>query len=99
MIARPSGYAYRFGDKQLNVHGPGVKPVEVARIPVAPGNSDLCFEWIRPITDATAHLQRCGSDRKRADAALRRQGRGYQCLFSRSGPLLDGIHVVRVNFR
>jgi hypothetical protein len=32
----------------------------VARIPVAPGNSDLCFEWRGPITDAIAHLQRCG---------------------------------------
>ena len=29
LVARPSGYAYRFGDKQLNVHGPGVKPAEV----------------------------------------------------------------------
>jgi catechol 2,3-dioxygenase-like lactoylglutathione lyase family enzyme len=56
LIARPSGYAYRFGDRQLNAHGPGVKPAEVARIPVAPGNGDLCFEWVGPI----AHLQRCG---------------------------------------
>jgi len=37
-----------------------VKPAEVARIPVAPGNSDLCFEWIGPIADAIAHLRRCG---------------------------------------
>jgi catechol 2,3-dioxygenase-like lactoylglutathione lyase family enzyme len=59
LVARPVGYAYRFGDKQLNVHGPGVKPAEVARIPVAPGNSDLCFEWIGPIADAVAHLERC----------------------------------------
>ena len=60
LVARPAGYAYRFGDKQLNVHGPGVKPAEVARLPVAPGNSDLCFEWIGPIADAVAHLGRCG---------------------------------------
>ena len=60
LVARPIGYAYRFGDKQLNIHGPGVKPAEVARIPVAPGNSDLCFEWIGPIADAIAHLRRCG---------------------------------------
>src|SRR5580658_7722837 len=59
LVARPTGYAYRFGDKQLNVHGPGVKPAEVARLPVAPGNSDLCFEWMGPIADAIAHLQRC----------------------------------------
>ena len=60
LVARPAGYAYRFGDKQLNVHGPGVQPAEVARLPVAPGNSDLCFEWMGPIADAIAHLQRCG---------------------------------------
>ena len=45
LVQRPAGWAYRFGDKQLNVHGPGVSPAEVARIPVQPGNSDLCFEW------------------------------------------------------
>jgi predicted enzyme related to lactoylglutathione lyase len=45
LVQRPAGWAYRFGDKQLNVHGKGVKPAEVARLPVQPGNSDLCFEW------------------------------------------------------
>ena len=58
LVARPAGFAYRFGDKQLNVHGPGVKPAEVARLPVQPGNSDLCFEWRGPIEDAIAHLKR-----------------------------------------
>jgi catechol 2,3-dioxygenase-like lactoylglutathione lyase family enzyme len=56
LVQRPSGWAYRFSDKQLNVHGPGVSPAEVARIPVQPGNSDLCFEWAGPIEDAVAHL-------------------------------------------
>ena len=60
LITRPVGYAYRFGDRQLNVHGPGVAPAEVARFPVAPGNSDLCFEWNGPIADAITHLERCG---------------------------------------
>jgi peroxiredoxin/catechol 2,3-dioxygenase-like lactoylglutathione lyase family enzyme len=60
LIVRPVGYAYRFGDRQLNVHGPGVAPAEVARLPVAPGNSDLCFEWAGPIADAVTHLGRCG---------------------------------------
>jgi len=60
LIARPVGFAYRFGDRQLNVHGPGVAPAEVARLPVAPGNSDLCFEWSGPIADAVRHLQACG---------------------------------------
>ena len=56
LVARPAGYAYRFGDKQLNVHGPGVKPAEVARLPVAPGNSDLCFEWRGRSPTPIAHL-------------------------------------------
>ncbi len=60
LIDRPVGFAYRFGDKQLNVHGPGVQPAEVARLPVKPGNSDLCFEWDGPISEAVAHLQRHG---------------------------------------
>jgi catechol 2,3-dioxygenase-like lactoylglutathione lyase family enzyme len=53
-------YAYRFGDQQLNLHGPGVDPRPVARIPVAPGNSDLCFVWDGPIEEAVAHLERQG---------------------------------------
>jgi catechol 2,3-dioxygenase-like lactoylglutathione lyase family enzyme len=57
LVTREAGYAYRFGDRQLNVHGPGVKPAEVARLPVQPGNSDLCFEWQGPIDDAIAHLK------------------------------------------
>jgi catechol 2,3-dioxygenase-like lactoylglutathione lyase family enzyme len=52
-------HAYRFGDAQLNLHGPGLEPVPVARDPVRPGNSDLCFEWPGPIAEAVAHLARC----------------------------------------
>jgi catechol 2,3-dioxygenase-like lactoylglutathione lyase family enzyme len=50
--------AYRFGTEQLNVHGPGASADPVAKIPVAPGNSDLCFEWDGPIEDAIEHLTR-----------------------------------------
>ena len=60
LVERPKGWAYRFGTTQLNLHGPGFKPAEVARLPVQPGNSDLCFEWNGPIADAIAHLGRCG---------------------------------------
>jgi catechol 2,3-dioxygenase-like lactoylglutathione lyase family enzyme len=59
IVERPKGFAYRFGAAQLNLHGPGFHPVEVARLPVQPGNSDLCFEWKGPIADAIAHLGRC----------------------------------------
>jgi catechol 2,3-dioxygenase-like lactoylglutathione lyase family enzyme len=51
-------WAYRFGGEQLNVHGPGVIADPVARIPVAPGNSDLCFEWGGRIEGAVEHLER-----------------------------------------
>jgi catechol 2,3-dioxygenase-like lactoylglutathione lyase family enzyme len=56
VVPRPVGFAYRFGDTQLNLHGPGLHPAEVARLPVQPGNSDICFEWTGPIADAIAHL-------------------------------------------
>jgi catechol 2,3-dioxygenase-like lactoylglutathione lyase family enzyme len=51
-----AGWSYRFGDTQLNLHGPGVNPWPVARLPVVPGNSDVCFEWQGTIDDAIAHL-------------------------------------------
>ena len=43
LVPRGAGWAYRFGEMQLNVHGPGIAPGEVARVPVEPGGSDLCF--------------------------------------------------------
>src|SRR5882724_10524656 len=60
IIRRGNGFAYRFGETQLNLHGPGVDAVPVARDPVRPGNSDLCFVWPGSIADAAAHLQGCG---------------------------------------
>ena len=54
------GFAYRFGSAQLNLHGPGLTPTPVARIPVAPGGSDLCFAWPGTAEEAKAHLERCG---------------------------------------
>ena len=50
--------AYRFGDAQLNLHGPGQLGTPVARLPVQPGNSDLCFEWDGPIEGAIEHLKK-----------------------------------------
>ena len=58
LIKREVGWAYRFGEIQLNLHGPGLTPAEVARLPVQPGNSDICFEWKGPIEAAVAHLKR-----------------------------------------
>jgi catechol 2,3-dioxygenase-like lactoylglutathione lyase family enzyme len=56
VLRRGNGWVYRFGDTQLNCHGPGLDPTPVARVPVAPGNSDLCFEWPGPISEAQSHL-------------------------------------------
>ena len=50
-------WGYRFGSNQLNVHGPGVNAKPVARVPVPPGGSDLCFEWPGPIEEAQQHLE------------------------------------------
>jgi catechol 2,3-dioxygenase-like lactoylglutathione lyase family enzyme len=57
IVERAGGYAYRFGDQQLNVHGPGFEPSIVARDPVRPGNSDLCFAWPGSADEAVAHLR------------------------------------------
>jgi catechol 2,3-dioxygenase-like lactoylglutathione lyase family enzyme len=51
--------SFRIGDTQLNVHGPGFMPTSnVARLPVQPGNSDVCFVWDGTIAEAMAHLER-----------------------------------------
>jgi catechol 2,3-dioxygenase-like lactoylglutathione lyase family enzyme len=57
LIERGPGWAYRFGAQQLNVHGPGVHAEPLARDPVRPGNSDLCFVWDGPIEAAIEHLR------------------------------------------
>ena len=49
---------YRFGEWQLNVHGPGFAGLNAEK-PVEPGNSDLCFVWPGPIEEAVEHLGRC----------------------------------------
>jgi catechol 2,3-dioxygenase-like lactoylglutathione lyase family enzyme len=54
------GFAYRFGDTQLNCHGPDQIGDPVARLPVMPGNSDLCFAWSGTVEEARAHLERHG---------------------------------------
>ncbi len=59
-VPRGKGYAFRFGDQQLNCHGPDQIGHPVARVPVAPGNSDVCFRWHGPIAEAMAHLKEHG---------------------------------------
>jgi catechol 2,3-dioxygenase-like lactoylglutathione lyase family enzyme len=59
VVGTPSGHvAFRFGDQQLNVHGPGVDAgTLVGRPPVVPGGSDLCFAWAGTVDEALAHLR------------------------------------------
>lgn len=55
---------YRIGAHMLNAHGPGLAekapPELLARIPVSPGNSDLCFAWGGTSDELLAHLESCG---------------------------------------
>jgi catechol 2,3-dioxygenase-like lactoylglutathione lyase family enzyme len=57
VVSIGAGWAYRLGEEQLNLHGPGVPGDPNARLPVPAGGSDLCFEWPGPIQEAVAHLQ------------------------------------------
>jgi catechol 2,3-dioxygenase-like lactoylglutathione lyase family enzyme len=88
-------WAYRFGEQQLNVHGPGVEVTEVARLPVEPGNSDLCFEWAGPIEDAVAHLRSFGvaveaGPVERSGA----RGSGRSVYFPRPGRQPARVHLL-----
>jgi catechol 2,3-dioxygenase-like lactoylglutathione lyase family enzyme len=60
IVPAGAGWVYRFGEIQLNVHGPGVEAHPVARMPVPPGGSDLCFVWSGPVAAAETHLTRLG---------------------------------------
>ena len=86
-------WVYRFGAQQLNVHGPGVPGDPNAKIPVAPGNSDLCFEWGGPIEDAAEHLRRHGVEIEMGPVSRRgARGRGTSVYFrDPDGSLMEFI--------
>jgi catechol 2,3-dioxygenase-like lactoylglutathione lyase family enzyme len=86
--------AYRLNGTQLNVHGPGVdRSDNVARLPVQPGNSDLCFVWPGPVEEAIAHL--AAHDVEIETGPVERfgaQGRGLSVYFrDPDGSLLEFI--------
>jgi catechol 2,3-dioxygenase-like lactoylglutathione lyase family enzyme len=86
-------YAYRFGDQQLNVHGPGSTAQPRAADPVHPGNSDLCFRWDGTAEEAAAHLEAHGVEVE--EGPVERQGaagRGRSVYFrDPDGSLLELI--------
>ena len=86
-------FAYRFGDQQLNVHGPGSTPSPRARDPVRPGNSDLCFVWLGPVEEAAAHLLAHGIGVEEGPVERQgTQGRGRSVYFrDPDGSLLELI--------
>jgi catechol 2,3-dioxygenase-like lactoylglutathione lyase family enzyme len=93
VVERDGRAFYRIGEQQLNVHAPGVTPAAVARIPVTPGNSDLCFEWPGSIEDAIAHLARHGVAVERGPLAREgARGAGMSVYFrDPDGSLLELI--------
>jgi catechol 2,3-dioxygenase-like lactoylglutathione lyase family enzyme len=96
LIRRGNGWVYRFGDTQLNCHGPGLDPTPVARVPVQPGNSDLCFEWPGPIEAAKAHLTAQGVEVELGPVARSAaRGEGMSLYFrDPDGSLLEFISYV-----
>jgi len=87
------------GAKQLNLHGPGVDAIPVAKVPVPPGGSDLCFEWPGEIEDARAHLMRHGVETEMGPVERRgargvRQGRWDEFVFPRPRRVFARVHIV-----
>ena len=83
---------YRFGDWKLNVHGPGFDGLN-ARLPVQPGNSDLCFVWPGDIESALAHLAEHGAA---VEAGPFERGTGTHVYFrDPDGSLLEFVSYSR----
>ena len=61
VVDHPDGrIAFRFGNQQLNVHGPGLVNEPLASRPVVAGGADLCFVWSRNLTALLSHLSAHG---------------------------------------
>jgi catechol 2,3-dioxygenase-like lactoylglutathione lyase family enzyme len=95
IVDQPNGRrAFRFGDQQLNLHGPGVDAgTLVASPPVVPGGSDLCFVWPGTVEEAIEHLRRCDVEIEAGPVARNGgRGRGTSVYFrDPDGSLLEFI--------
>lgn len=85
-------WGYRLGGQQLNVHGPGSAPYPVARLPVQPGNSDLCLAWPGSV-EALEHLAARGVEVSEGPVErMGARGRGTSVYFrDPDGSLLEFI--------
>jgi catechol 2,3-dioxygenase-like lactoylglutathione lyase family enzyme len=89
VVPRGPVFAYRFGQRQLNVHGPGFDAFPEPRVPTPPGGSDICFVWDGPIDEAVEHLAGHGVEVELGPVA---RGRGTSVYFrDPDGSLLELI--------
>jgi catechol 2,3-dioxygenase-like lactoylglutathione lyase family enzyme len=75
--------AFRFGDQQLNVHGPGLDVGSlVAARPVSAGGSDLCFVWPDSAAALAEHLAEHGVEVEEGPVVRHGgAGAGSSCYF------------------
>ncbi len=59
LVELPRGlWAYRFGDQQVTVHGPGATPNPPGKVP--PGSSHVALTWPGTVGQAAEHLRAQG---------------------------------------
>ena len=95
VVDQPNGrVAFRFGDHQLNVHGPGLDVGGlVAARPVSAGGSDLCFVWPDSAAALAKHLAERGVEVEEGPVVRHGgAGAGSSCYFrDPDGSLLEFI--------